>query len=400
MKVLLTSQEVPPHTAWGGIGTYVGTIAPALVRAGAEVHVLSVVRGQARSTEVVDGVHVHRAPLVRPPGIGRLTRLPLTTDRLTLAAVVAREYRRLGERFNVVESPEWKAEALFLTRKAPVVVRLHSSAAQVFPHLGPLRTDHRLAVRCENALVRRAHLVIGTRSQLADAGRRLGPLHTREIPLPVAAAAPAPPPGGPPRVLFTGRFEVRKNPETLVRAAAAVLAELPDARFTFVGRDCSSPGRPSNAAWLRELASSLGVAHAVEIEDGWRPRDAVLEAVRSAHVCAVPSLWESFGYAAVEAASVGRPVVASRIPALADVVEHDVTGLLVPPTEPNEWARALLRLLRDPVTARAMGDAGAQLVARRFDPDAVAGLTLRAYEDAADRFGATYRSPRPAGVGR
>src|SRR5215210_2624545 len=94
MRVLLVSQEFPPETGWGGIGTYVKLIAPALVRAGAEVHVLSVVKGQARSRKVIDGVRVHRAPLRRPPAIGRVLRLPLTWRRVSLAAAIARELRR------------------------------------------------------------------------------------------------------------------------------------------------------------------------------------------------------------------------------------------------------------------------------------------------------------------
>lgn len=399
MKVLLTSQEVPPQTGWGGIGTYIEIIAPALVRAGAEVHVLSVVRGQARGSEMHDGVHVHRTPLVRPPGIGRLTRLPLTFDRLTLAAAVAREYRRLGVAFDIAESPEWGAEALFLTRALPVVVRLHSGAAQVFPHLGAVGLDHRMAIRLEDALVRRAHLVIGTRTQLAAVGPRLALARMREIGLPVRPETIMPLPTGSPRVVFAGRFERRKGPETLVRAVSAVLDALPDARFVLIGRDTSLPGRPSYVAWLRELASELGVANAVEIHDGWRPREDVLEEIRSANVCAVPSTWESFGYVAAEAASLGRPVVASRISGLAEVVEDGKTGLLVPPAEPGHWAHAILRLLSDPAEARTMGEAGARTIAERCDPDAIARLTLDAYGEAIERFRRDVKTRAPVGVG-
>lgn len=400
MRILLVSQEVPPDTAWGGIGTYIGHIAPALVRAGAEVHVLSVVRGQQRRSQTRDGVHVHRAPLRRPPGLGRLSPLRLTTDRLTLAAAVAAEVRRLGVAFDVVESPEWGAEALFCLRRFPVVVRLHSSAAQVLPHLGPMRLDETLAARLEDALVRRAQLVIGTSSQIADVRERLPHVATREIPIPVPSADVAALPDGPPPVFFAGRFEPRKGPETLVRAAPKVLADLPDACFELVGRDSASAGHRSYAGWLRELAASLGVSHAVRIHDAWLPREGVLQAMRDAHVCAVPSTWESFGYVAAEAGSVGRAVVASRIPGLADVVTDHVTGLLAPPGDADAWAAALTKLLEDPSIARAMGESAGHTVALRFDPDTIARRTLDAYAEAIGAFRGRPASPTPVGAGR
>src|SRR5436305_3003019 len=69
MRVLLVSQEMPPETGWGGIGTYVNTISRALAAKGADVHVLSVVEGQAASRRESAGVTVHRRPLpvVRRP---------------------------------------------------------------------------------------------------------------------------------------------------------------------------------------------------------------------------------------------------------------------------------------------------------------------------------------------
>src|ERR1700761_1205001 len=111
MRVLLASQEMPPETAWGGIGTYVANLAPALAALGADVHVLSVVRGQGRSDRVLaPGLTVHRRPLHRPAGPGRVTGLHQTWERLTLPAGVDRQIRALGIEPDVVEAPEWRAE--------------------------------------------------------------------------------------------------------------------------------------------------------------------------------------------------------------------------------------------------------------------------------------------------
>lgn len=389
-RVLLVSQEYPPDTAWGGIATYAAALAPALARAGLDVHVLSVAPGLPARTEVADGVRVHRRPLRAPRGLGRLTGHPLTVERLTLAWNVARAAARLGP-FDVVECPDWKAEGLHLARRGsqPVVVRLHAALADVAPWLGPGDADTQRAARLESAAVRAATLVTGTGEHLAATAGRLDldPSATAALTCPVEPAPPLPHPAAPvPTVLFTGRFEHRKGPEVLVRAMPTVLARVPDARLVLVGRDSADRDHPSHAAWLAALARSAGVADRVDVRDAWVSRDGVRAALRDAWVCAVPSRWESFGYSAAEAAMAGRPVVASRIGGLSEVVADGVTGLLVDPEDPVGWGQALAAVLADRERARAMGQEAHRRIRARCDPDRVAAATLEAYHRAAARF--------------
>src|SRR2546421_9776274 len=72
MRILFASQELPPETGWGGIGTYVDVLSEALAAKGVEVHVLSVVEGQDPSRKEVAGVVVHRHPLPHGRGAHRL----------------------------------------------------------------------------------------------------------------------------------------------------------------------------------------------------------------------------------------------------------------------------------------------------------------------------------------
>src|SRR5689334_12708048 len=110
MRVLLISQELPPETGWGGIGTYVYTISRALAAKGADVHALSIVEGQPASRREIDGVTVHRHPLrvVGPPA----RRAPQAWKRAWLGLTASRLTRRLGIAPDVVECPEWMAEGL------------------------------------------------------------------------------------------------------------------------------------------------------------------------------------------------------------------------------------------------------------------------------------------------
>lgn len=386
MRILMVSQEMPPETGWGGIGTYAGIIAPALARAGHEVHVLSVVDGQDRSTLVRDGITVHRAPMRRVPGMARATRLPLSVRRLSLAASVAAEARRLGE-FDVCESPEWHAEGLFLSRRRslPLVVRLHSAASQILGFGGAGSRDQRFSARCEDALIRRADIVTGTRVLVEGVVRTLGLAteRVRSILLPVAPQDPLPAPEDPNRVAFIGRFEPRKGPDVLIRAMPMLRDRIPSAHLVLRGTDTGAPRGGSYRSELSSLAADLGVSDHVEFVDDWAPK-AVADELIEAAVCAFPSRWESFGYVAAEACALGRPVVASRIPAVEDFLEDGISALLCPPEDPQALAGRLGDLLEDGDRGRTLGERGRQAVLESCEPATIAGQTIEAYKAAID----------------
>jgi glycosyltransferase involved in cell wall biosynthesis len=102
--------------------------------------------------------------------------------------------------------------------------------------------------------------------------------------------------------------------------------------------------------------------------------DAVRDEYRAADIFCLPSLQEGFGIAFLEAMASGLPIVACRSAAVPEVVPDGEAGLLVPPDDPKALARALIRLLSDPLLRRRMGEAGMRKarehaweeIARRF----------------------------------
>lgn len=392
MRILFVSQELPPETGWGGIGTYVDVLSEALAADGHDVHVLSVVDGQPTSVKEVAGVTVHRHPLPRVRGAARLP--PEAWRRTWLPVTVARLIRRLGLNPSVVECPEWSAEGLALGLRGalPLVVRLHSSARQLFPYTRQGNELHgldgRLSAWLEETSARRANIVVSTRSNLDEVAARMGlderALHA--IPYPVRLPPPAPLPHNDiPRVTFVGRLEPRKAPEVVLRAAPKVLAAVPNARFAFVGRDAIASGAPPSTAWLRREAERLGVTHAIELT-GHLDKTGVEDQLRRATVCAFPSRWESFGNVVAEASAIGRPVVTSPIPPFRELVDDGITGLIAPLDDAQAWADALIELLRDRQRASGMGQAGAERIARISAPGHVAELALAAHEHAIERW--------------
>lgn len=166
--------------------------------------------------------------------------------------------------------------------------------------------------------------------------------------------------------LFLGRLSVEKG----VRALPAIARRIAPVPLLVAG---DGP----LAGWLREQAvPGLRLLGHVE--------DAVLASLRShASVVVAPSLFvEHFGYSVAEALLDARPVVASRIGALPELVEHERTGLLAEPGDADGFADRVARALSDPAAA-AWGEAGRARVRDVGDPAVhLAGL-LRIYEEAA-----------------
>jgi len=155
---------------------------------------------------------------------------------------------------------------------------------------------------------------------------------------------------------FLGRLEKQKGAAFLIRAAALVRQRCPHVRFVLAGDGALR-------AELERLAGRLQVAEIVEFV-GWK-RD-IPRFLSQIDILAMPSLWEAFGLSAAEAMAVGKPVIASRIEGLPEVVEEGRTGLLVPPADHEALARAIEELAADPARRQLLGKQGRARVEKLF----------------------------------
>ncbi len=152
------------------------------------------------------------------------------------------------------------------------------------------------------------------------------------------------------------RLEPEKGHPTILDAWPQVLREVPDAYLMIIGEG-------SRREALEQQAYDLRIGHRVVFTGR---RDDVPAVTAALDVAVLPSYREAQGLSILEAMALSRPVVASNVGGIPEMIQDGVTGLLVPPADPPALAAAISRLLRDHSYADTIGRAGHDLVHERF----------------------------------
>lgn len=163
------------------------------------------------------------------------------------------------------------------------------------------------------------------------------------------------------RLVCVGRLSAEKGQLVLVQAVARLRAE-PRFELLLIG---DGPMRSS----LEDAARELQVADRIRFE-GWRGAERVREAIIESRALVLPSFAEGLPVVFMEAFAFGRPVIATAIAAIPELVVHGVSGWLVPPGSSTALADALRAALdADPSQLAAMGMAGRERLAECHDPE-------------------------------
>lgn len=170
-------------------------------------------------------------------------------------------------------------------------------------------------------------------------------------------------------ILFTGRLVATKGVRYLIEAMRTV-----DSRLVIMGKG------PEEKR-LRSLAEQFGVSDKV-VFTGHVSEEEKVRLMSSCKVFAMPSLFESFGLATAEVMAYGKPVVASKVGGLPEVVGDG--GILVAPASPRDIAAALDRLLRDDGLRHELGRRARKHIGR-FSWDTIAAQTERIYLEEAEK---------------
>lgn len=223
---------------------------------------------------------------------------------------------------------------------------------------------------------RLAHVIAVSEAARADVLRNFSrPISVVPNGVDLARFRPGVPPvarlaGGPPNILFVGRFDPRKGLPELVQACERLVARGIEFRLVLVG-----DGRLKSFLERRARGALRGRI----VFEGQVPHERLPQYYATADLFCSPARGsESFGLVLLEAMALGVPVVASDIPGYRTVVTHGSEGLLVPPRDPAALAEALAALLADPARRARMGASGVRTAAR-FGWDRVAADLERIY---------------------
>ena len=201
------------------------------------------------------------------------------------------------------------------------------------------------------------------------------------------AAGPDPPAHqGGSRLLCVGRLVPVKGIETLLEAFAIARSQEPSLTLDIAG---DGPLR----GHLESVAADLALGDAVRFLGRV---EGVAAEMEQAAAIVVPSLGEGFGMVALEAAERGRPVIASAVGGLPEIVDDGRTGVLVPRGDVPALAAAIVDLVRDPSRAAAFGRAARERAFAEFSLDRCADRTDALYREALDRRASTMSTAAPA----
>jgi glycogen(starch) synthase len=159
---------------------------------------------------------------------------------------------------------------------------------------------------------------------------------------------PAPLPFEEPRLLCIGRVVVDKGFDLAIDAFASIIKRFPRARLVIAGDGVARPE-------LEAQVARLGLEGAVDFA-GWVTPEKITELINAATMVLMPSRWrEPFGLVALQAAQIARPIVATRVGGIPEIVLHEETGLLVEKDDSAALAKQIAFLLEHPNAATKMG---------------------------------------------
>ena len=317
--------------------------------------------------------------------------------------------RRLASGWSLAlghRAPGWKGllwaqfhfvEALLLARLlgAARATRLHSHFANsgatvgmIAAHVAQLpwsltlhgisETDYPAGLLLAEKLERASFVACASYFMRAQAMRRVAPMHWSKmtvircgvdiaaLPLPAAHSG-----SGPARLVCVGRLSPEKGLFGLLDALASLAAA--GAQFELV-----IVGDGPLLASIRTRVSELELGTRIRLTGGL-PEAATLAEIARADILVLPSLMEGLPVVLIEALALGRPVIASRVAGIPELIDEGVSGFMFAPSDWRDLAAALQRLLAARGDWSAMGEAGRRRVADEFRADHAAGLLTRLF---------------------
>ena len=400
MRICLVSEEYPPETGHGGIGTQTWNKAQALTELGHSVEVLSRAGiGEAARTCEEAGITVHR---MAPPGAAPACRLPIYDQSVYMIGYtwsVLHSLHKLTQenQFDLINLPEYGAEgfAFQANRTAanwvPTIVQLHAPLAMLAERMGwPEKNTsfYRTATFMEGESIRLADGWMASSANIATFVAEFYGIPRSEIEVVHCGVdcdmfRPGDAEGRRnerPTVLFVGNVTPSKGISTVFEAILRLRTRFPNILLQVVGK--------GDELWNEMInrARRDGAEGNLERIPFVKERAEISEIYRRAHVFASPADHENgVANAYVEAMACGCPVIASTTGGASEAVTDGESGFLVPPRDVEATTAAIEQVLGNEALRRHMGAAGRRRAENYFAREHYINRVLAAYQKTINR---------------
>lgn len=387
MKIAFITFQYPPFVQ-GGAGTYAYNLTKELARLGHEVHVITPRVAGCDKESVEEGLFVHRLSFVNKPFLAAAS----------FWFSLRKEFPSLERRargFDIVHSNG--PVDLSLSQKvvsSPRVITLHHLTRTTLKVLKPslfsrvknLRGEIGIVPFIERLCMKRAdRIAADSEFTKRDIVKTYGIPETSVeiIYLGVRPeeytfsgeekrkARTALGINSQPMILFVGKLVPRKGVDVLLRALPKVLKEV-EVKLVLVGS--------GNQRDYQHLAQALGISDKIRFL-GRVPGDTLRLLFSSCDLFVLPSRLEGFGAVIVEAMAAGKPVVATAVSSIPEIIESGKNGILVEGNNEGELASAIVKILSDKSLARAIEKNNIKKVRERFSWEAAARKAERLYSE-------------------
>ncbi len=386
LSVMMLTWEFPPRII-GGISPHVYHLSRSLAKFGVSVYVVTCDFPGAPQHEVLDGVEIFRIDSYKNPSPNFATWIYLMNINMQKEAAAL--VNRLGGEIDIFHAHDWLTANAGIGLKhvfrKPLLTTIHSTeiGRRDGIHLDYERMIHETEawltyeawkiICCSGYMVshvrwafdlpedKLAMVPNGVDIQDYDGNKSADLSEFRaKFALPEERI-----------VLFVGRLVYEKGIHVFVNAVPRVLSQV-NAKFVVVGN-----GYMQGA--LSNLAKAMGLAHKV-VFTGFVDDSTLKNLQKCADVSVVPSLFEPFGIVALEAMAANTPVVVSDTGGLAEIVEHDITGVKVYPDNPDSLAWGIKRVLLDEDFAERIRNSAFKRVKEDYNWGKISQQTKTVYE--------------------
>lgn len=375
MKIALISQEYPPETARGGIGSQTFTKANGLTSLGHEVYVITRSVDQNRYEKLIDNIHVISIPGMENDFYDMTEPVHWLTHSMGVAVELESLHKKV--KFDIFDFPEWAAEAYvhLLNRrpwnKIPCVIQLHGPLV-MFAHTMDWpdinSTFYQVGTHMESTCVQLVDAVYS--SSKCSSNWIHKHYHPTSIDIPVIHTGVDIHKYAPlvnnknehPTILFAGRIVKNKGVEELIQAACNLVSDFPDLELRIIGG-----GKTEYIDQIKLLANQRGIKKLLTFT-GYQDKDALIEQMSKAHVFAAPSHYEGGpGFVYLEAMSCGLPVIGCSGSGIDEIIQHEINGMLVAPKNVDELTKTLNKLLSDRDFSKQLSKNAREYILREAD---------------------------------